>query len=160
VVQHKGPAESITVEDSFKDCSSLPAAQQVISVLAPDLLARLVKTTKCVLGHAVFSLQIVSKQLVSLVNLSAGVLIRLFELSVFVLYDFRSLVALSAAVTQSALSFFQHADDVTKGLVSLPACVLVTKADLSSRFGLLWVQINQSWRWVAQPSPATLTPKI
>ena len=43
VVQHKGPAESITVEDSFKDCSSLPAAQKVISVLAPDLLARLVE---------------------------------------------------------------------------------------------------------------------
>ena len=43
VVQDKGPAKSITVEDSFQDCSSLPAAQHVISVLAPDLLARMVE---------------------------------------------------------------------------------------------------------------------
>jgi hypothetical protein len=42
-VQDKGPPKSITVEDSFKDCSSLPAAQHVIKVLAPDLLARMVE---------------------------------------------------------------------------------------------------------------------
>ncbi|KAL0021711.1 hypothetical protein WJX79_005570 [Trebouxia sp. C0005] len=42
-VQDKGPAKSITVEDSFKDCSSLPAAQHVIKVLAPDLLARMLE---------------------------------------------------------------------------------------------------------------------
>ena len=40
-VQDKGPPKSITVEDSFKDCSSLPAAEHVIKVLAPDLLARM-----------------------------------------------------------------------------------------------------------------------
>ena len=42
-VQDKGPAKSITVEDSFKDCSSLHAAEHVIKVLAPDLLARMVE---------------------------------------------------------------------------------------------------------------------
>lgn len=42
-VQDKGPPKSITVEDSFKDCSSLHAAQHVIKVLAPDLLARMVE---------------------------------------------------------------------------------------------------------------------
>ncbi len=42
-VQDKGPAKFITVEDSFKDCSSLPAARHVINVLAPDLLARMVE---------------------------------------------------------------------------------------------------------------------
>ena len=42
-VQDKGPPKSITVEDSFKDCSSLVAAEHVIKVLAPDLLARMVE---------------------------------------------------------------------------------------------------------------------
>lgn len=42
-VQDKGPPKSITVEDSFKDCSSLQAAEHVIRVLAPDLLARMVE---------------------------------------------------------------------------------------------------------------------
>ena len=42
-MQDKGPPKSITVEDSFKDCSSLAAAEHVIKVLAPDLLARMVE---------------------------------------------------------------------------------------------------------------------
>ena len=42
-VQDKGPPKSITVEDSFKDCSSLSAAEHVIRVLTPDLLARMVE---------------------------------------------------------------------------------------------------------------------
>lgn len=42
-MQDKGPPKSITVEDSFKDCSSMPAAEHVIRVLAPDLLARMVE---------------------------------------------------------------------------------------------------------------------
>lgn len=42
-VQDKGPPKSITVEDSFKDCSSLVAAEHVIKVLAPDLWARMVE---------------------------------------------------------------------------------------------------------------------
>ena len=33
--------KSITVEDSFKSCTSLAAAQTVLRVLAPDLLHRL-----------------------------------------------------------------------------------------------------------------------
>lgn len=37
----KGPVKSITVEDSFKTCSSLAAAQHVLQVLAPDLLCRM-----------------------------------------------------------------------------------------------------------------------
>ena len=42
-VQDKGPPKSITVEDSFKDCSSMQAAEHVLRVLAPDLLARMVE---------------------------------------------------------------------------------------------------------------------
>ena len=42
-MQDKGPPKSITVEDSFKDCSSMAAAEHVIKVLAPDLLARMVE---------------------------------------------------------------------------------------------------------------------
>lgn len=42
-MQDKGPPKSITVEDSFKDCSSLSAAEHVIKVLTPDLLARMVE---------------------------------------------------------------------------------------------------------------------
>jgi hypothetical protein len=34
------PPKSITVEDSFKSCTSLTAARHVLRVLAPDLLAR------------------------------------------------------------------------------------------------------------------------
>ena len=49
-VQDKGPPKSITVEDSFKSCSSLPAAEHVINVLAPDLLARMVEDQQ-VLPH-------------------------------------------------------------------------------------------------------------
>eukprot|EP00873_Tetraselmis_striata_P039314 jgi/Tetstr1/459578/TSEL_004943.t1 len=37
----KGPPKSITVEDSFKECSSLAAVEQVLRVLSPDLVARL-----------------------------------------------------------------------------------------------------------------------
>ena len=37
----KGPVKSITVEDSFKTCSSMAAAQHVLQVLAPDLLSRM-----------------------------------------------------------------------------------------------------------------------
>ena len=40
-VQQSGPPKSITVEDSFKSCTSLAAAQHVLRILAPDLLARL-----------------------------------------------------------------------------------------------------------------------
>ena len=42
-MQDKGPPKSITVEDSFKDCSSMQSAEHVIRVLAPDLLARMVE---------------------------------------------------------------------------------------------------------------------
>ena len=34
------PPKSITVEDSFKSCTSLTAARHILRVLAPDLLAR------------------------------------------------------------------------------------------------------------------------
>ena len=57
-VQDKGPPKSITVEDSFKDCSSLAAAEHVIKVLAPDLLARMAEDQQvsscesCQLEHA------------------------------------------------------------------------------------------------------------
>ena len=37
----KGPVKSITVEDSFKTCTSMAAAQHVLQVLAPDLLSRM-----------------------------------------------------------------------------------------------------------------------
>ena len=40
-VQQSGPARSITVEDSFKSCTTLAAAVHVLRILAPDLLARL-----------------------------------------------------------------------------------------------------------------------
>ncbi|KAL3161617.1 hypothetical protein ABBQ32_010474 [Trebouxia sp. C0010 RCD-2024] len=45
-VQDKGPPKSITVEDSFKDCSSMQSAEHVIRVLAPDLLARMVEDSE------------------------------------------------------------------------------------------------------------------
>ncbi len=35
------PPKSITVEDSFKSCTSLTAARHILRVLAPDLLARI-----------------------------------------------------------------------------------------------------------------------
>mmetsp|Transcript_8277 Transcript_8277/g.14930 ORF Transcript_8277/g.14930 Transcript_8277/m.14930 type:complete len:481 (-) Transcript_8277:439-1881(-) len=41
VVAAKGPPKSITVEDSFKECSSFKGVEQVLRVLAPDLVARL-----------------------------------------------------------------------------------------------------------------------
>ena len=37
----KGPVKSITVEDSFKTCCSMAAAQHVLQVLSPDLLSRM-----------------------------------------------------------------------------------------------------------------------
>ena len=37
---HK-PCKAVTVEDSFKSCTSLGAAATVLGVLAPDLLLRL-----------------------------------------------------------------------------------------------------------------------
>lgn len=40
-VQAHQPCKSITVEDSFKSCTSLEAAATVIGILAPDLLFRL-----------------------------------------------------------------------------------------------------------------------
>eukprot|EP00803_Ostreobium_quekettii_P002168 evm.model.scf_1291.1 EVM.evm.TU.scf_1291.1 scf_1291:8552-11388(+) len=40
-VQERGPPKSITVEESFKSCTTLAAARSVITVLAPDLLLRL-----------------------------------------------------------------------------------------------------------------------
>lgn len=40
-VQQSGPARSITVEDSFKSCTTLAAAVHVLRILAPDLLTRL-----------------------------------------------------------------------------------------------------------------------
>ncbi len=63
-VQDKGPPKSITVEDSFKDCSSLHAAQHVIKVLAPDLLARMLEDYQvCPLATpSPFRMQIVSKK--------------------------------------------------------------------------------------------------
>eukprot|EP00884_Botryococcus_braunii_P008015 jgi/Botrbrau1/17214/Bobra.0620s0004.1 len=39
-VAAKGPPRSVTVEDSFKSCTSLSAAQHILQLLAPDLLAR------------------------------------------------------------------------------------------------------------------------
>ena len=40
-VKQHDMCKSITVEDSFKSCTSLAAAQTVLRVLAPDLLHRL-----------------------------------------------------------------------------------------------------------------------
>jgi len=40
-VQERGPPKTVSVEDSFKSCASLAGARSVLSVLAPDLLARL-----------------------------------------------------------------------------------------------------------------------
>ncbi|KAK9867449.1 hypothetical protein WJX84_000515 [Apatococcus fuscideae] len=40
-VQDKGPPKSITVEDSFKSCTSLPAARHILRILTPDLINRL-----------------------------------------------------------------------------------------------------------------------
>ncbi|KAK9826961.1 hypothetical protein WJX74_001872 [Apatococcus lobatus] len=40
-VQDKGPPKSITVEDSFKSCTSLPAARHILRILTPDLLTRI-----------------------------------------------------------------------------------------------------------------------
>ncbi len=36
-----GPPKSITVEDSFKSCTTFGAAQHILQLLAPDLLHRL-----------------------------------------------------------------------------------------------------------------------
>lgn len=36
-----GLARSVTVEDSFRSCLGMAAAESVLSVLAPDLVARL-----------------------------------------------------------------------------------------------------------------------
>ena len=126
-VQDKGPAKSITVEDSFKDCSSLPAAQHVIKVLAPDLLARMVEDyqVRPWQRHMYFACRRCQR---ALVNLPAGVLIRSREWLVFVLFDLRSPVALcekNCCTVRSAI--FLHADDVKKGLVSLLACVLLAR---------------------------------
>ncbi|XP_002960939.2 uncharacterized protein LOC9641429 [Selaginella moellendorffii] len=40
-VQDKGFSKSLSVEDSFKPCSSLDKAKEILSCLAPDLIARL-----------------------------------------------------------------------------------------------------------------------
>ena len=40
-VQAHQPPRAVTVEDSFKSCTSLDAAATVLGVLAPDLLFRL-----------------------------------------------------------------------------------------------------------------------
>ena len=54
-MQNKGPPKSITVEDSFKDCSSIQSAEHVIRVLAPDLLARMVEDCQvCSCAWALF----------------------------------------------------------------------------------------------------------
>lgn len=37
----KQPSKAVTVEDSFKSCTSLDAVRHVLQILAPDLLARL-----------------------------------------------------------------------------------------------------------------------
>lgn len=42
-VKPTGPPQSITVEDSFKSCTSDAAAAAVVAVLAPDLLARMLE---------------------------------------------------------------------------------------------------------------------
>jgi len=40
-VKTKPPPKAITVEDSFKSCTSLEAVRHIARILAPDLLARL-----------------------------------------------------------------------------------------------------------------------
>lgn len=40
-VKPKQPAKSVTVEDSFKSCTTPQAARHVLKILVPDLLARL-----------------------------------------------------------------------------------------------------------------------
>lgn len=40
-MQASGLAKSVTVEDSFRSCLGLAAAESVLRVLGPDLLARL-----------------------------------------------------------------------------------------------------------------------
>lgn len=42
-VREKGPSKSISVEDSFKFCSSIETVQQVVKVLAPDLVQRFIE---------------------------------------------------------------------------------------------------------------------
>ena len=37
----KQPPKAVTVEDSFKSCTSLDATRHILQILAPDLLARL-----------------------------------------------------------------------------------------------------------------------
>lgn len=131
-VQDKGPAKSITVEDSFKDCSSLPAAQHVIKVLAPDLLARMVEDyqVRPWQRHMYFACRRCQK---ALVNLPAGVLIRSREGLVFVLFDLKSPVALREKSCCTVRSVhFLHVDGVKKGLVSLLACVLIRSCDVSA----------------------------
>ena len=54
----KGPVKSITVEDSFKTCSSMVAAQHVLQVLAPDLVSRMaedqeVRQHRCRCEHCI-----------------------------------------------------------------------------------------------------------
>ena len=45
-VVDRGPPKSITVEDSFKSCGTFVAAQHVLQVLAPDLLARMAEDSQ------------------------------------------------------------------------------------------------------------------
>ncbi len=40
-VKAKQPSKAVTVEDSFKSCTSADAVRHVLQILAPDLLARL-----------------------------------------------------------------------------------------------------------------------
>ncbi len=91
-VQDKGPPKSITVEDSFKDCSSLHAAEHVIKVLAPDLLARMAEDYQVCRWYCRFQHADGAKH--SLVNLPARVLIRSCELPAFALFDLRIPAAL------------------------------------------------------------------
>lgn len=50
-VVDRGPPKSITVEDSFKSCGTFVAAQHVLQVLAPDLLARMAEDFQVFAQH-------------------------------------------------------------------------------------------------------------
>lgn len=39
-VREKGPPQTISVEDSFKFCTSMEKVQQIVKVLAPDIVER------------------------------------------------------------------------------------------------------------------------
>ena len=50
-VKAKQPPKAVTVEDSFKSCTSLTAVSHILQILAPDLLARLQEEFQVLIRH-------------------------------------------------------------------------------------------------------------